>query len=86
MYCLPLLQVNSGGYISLSQFQIFDSLKNGDVAVRLDRIMEKGGAITVTATKNNVAFALKRSNWVTSGNIPVHDTGKSSISFKVHNL
>eukprot|EP01084_Bolivina_argentea_P306926 530450_1 len=58
------------------------NLKNGDIAVRLDRNIEDGGALTVTATKDNVDFAIKRNHWVTKGNVPINNTGKSSISFK----
>ncbi len=58
-------------------------MKNGDIAVRLDRKIDEDGVLTVTATKDNVDFAIRRNHWVTKGNVPINDAGKSSISFKV---
>jgi hypothetical protein len=58
------------------------NLKSGDLSVRLNRALENGGQIEVTADKHNVDWKLNENEWTVKGNIPLEDTAASTISFK----
>ncbi|KAG5179873.1 hypothetical protein JKP88DRAFT_196192 [Tribonema minus] len=58
------------------------NLKSGDVSVRLNRALDNGGVIEVTADRKNVDWEFNENAWTVKGNIPLEDTGASTISFK----
>jgi len=58
------------------------NLKSGDVSVRLNRALDNGGVIEVTADKRNVDWEINENSWTVRGNIPLENTGGSAISFK----
>jgi len=58
------------------------NLKSGDVSVRLNRALDNGGVIEVTADRKNVDWEFNENAWTVKGNIPLEDTASSSISFK----
>ncbi|CAM9816915.1 unnamed protein product [Chrysoparadoxa australica] len=57
-------------------------MKSGDISVRLNRDLGDSGAIEVEANRNNIDWELNESDWTVAGNIPLEDSGKSSVSFK----
>lgn len=58
-------------------------LKNGDISVRLNRALENGSSLELTADRDNVDWEISDSNaWTVKGNVPLTDAGKSSIAFK----
>jgi hypothetical protein len=69
----------------LSRFCILQprvNLKSGDVSVRVNRALDNGGTLEVNADKRNVDWEFAENAWVVKGNIPLQETGASSISFK----
>ena len=59
------------------------NLKSGDISVRLNRALKDGGSIEIVADRDNVDYELENENgWTVSGNVPLKDTGKSTISLK----
>jgi hypothetical protein len=58
------------------------NLKSGDVSVRINRALDNGGTIEINADKNNVDWEFTENSWVVKGNVPLRETGASSISFK----
>jgi hypothetical protein len=58
------------------------NLKSGDVSVRVNRALDNGGTLEVNADKRNVDWEFAENAWVVKGNIPLQETGASSISFK----
>jgi len=58
-------------------------LKSGDISVRLNRQLDNGSGLEVTADRENVNWEISDANsWTVKGNVPLTDAGKSSISFK----
>jgi hypothetical protein len=58
------------------------NLKSGDVSVRLNRALDNGGVLELNADKRNVDWEFSENAWTVRGNIPLQETGASSISFK----